>query len=102
MRCPVCRARLDANLRCRRCGCDLSLARACSQAATSKLHHALQQLWQGNPAQAGRLASEAVALDASEIVRQTAAFIFRCRDRDRPSHTASLQVDPDINRLKLP
>jgi len=60
--CPVCRAELEQAV-CRRCGCDLELARRAGRAAEHLLHRALAALRRGDGDEAVRLARQARNLD---------------------------------------
>ncbi len=60
--CPVCRAELEQAV-CRRCGCDLELARRAGRAAERLLHQALAALREGRDDDAFHLARQARALD---------------------------------------
>lgn len=61
-RCPVCRARRDDSLTCRRCGCDLTLPTRAEQQALAWQQIALAKLLEDNRPQARQALQKALQL----------------------------------------
>ena len=72
-RCPNCRARLDANPACRRCGMDLTNLLRAERAAESLLLQGIERL-ASDPASAAEHFSRSLALRKTPLAQQLLGF----------------------------
>ena len=72
--CPVCRARFRGSSECSRCGADLKTIMSLQAAAWRLREAARQAIAQGDPIQAGALASKAEALHHTPAGRRIQAL----------------------------
>jgi Uma2 family endonuclease len=74
-RCPNCRARLDVEPTCRRCGMELALLQRVERAADAALREAIALLAAGDSPAAGDAAGRAAALRRTDLAERIAVFL---------------------------